>query len=298
MNILVLTLPILTIVCGIAAIVSIVAGKSRQAQRDCLCDDAFDGPASSGVFGAIQQKVAHWLDDAELGFSPTAVLLTVVLTPVWCAICGFVFGFSADWMLGTVLVPPLAVVAALMLRRNQRRKVFDEMLPEAVSLLARSAHAGLSIDQSVAIAEETLTGRIAREFSLCRQQLQIGSSLGCAFRAMALRTRSPDVSFLATILSVHREAGGHLAETLDRLAAVLQDKLTMRRQLQASTSAGRFATKMLVPFAPVLFVLLSIVQPEHTAKFFASPLGWTVFLSGMVLELIGIAWVILLSQPE
>ncbi len=298
MNALVLLLPGLTILCGTVAILSMIAGRNRPLPQDGLNDQTFSSSSPTDVFGRIEHQLANWLDDAELMISAKTVLLTGILVPVWLGICVVVFAFPAEWMLGIVLVPPLIAISALMFRRGQRRKLFDEQLPEAVGLLARSAHAGLSIDQSVMIAEETLSGRIAREFSLCRQQLQIGSSLGNAFHTMAVRTRNPDVSFLATILSVHRESGGTLAETLDRLAAVLQDKLTMRRQLLASTSAGRFATKMLVPFAPALFILLSIVQPEHTNKFFTSSLGWTVFLTSLVLEVIGIAWVVLLSQPD
>jgi tight adherence protein B len=298
MSTLVLLLPILTMICGTGAILSMVAGQVRPSSLDEFLDDQSGVLTPQTGRGALESILAIWLDDAELSYSPRPILLSGLLIPSWIALCGIVFGYPPSWILGLSLVPPVAGIATLAIRRNLKRKALREQLPEAVSLLARSTHAGLSIDQAVMVAEETLSGRIAHEFGACRQQLKLGSSLGNAFQAMATRTRNPEVSFLATTLSIHREAGGKLAETLDRLAAVLQDNLTMKRQLRASTSAGRFATKILVPFGPGLFILLSIIQPEHTARFFSSPLGWTVFVTGLVLELLGIAWVLILTKPE
>lgn len=295
---LIYALTALTIACGIAAIVSVAMKPADSAEMDLLGDDTHSQPTSAGLLKPLVTTLSNWLDDAELAFSPRAVLTILVATPVWCALCCLVFQLPADWTVGIVLVPPAVAIAALWLRGAQRRKTFDQQLPEAISLLARSAHAGLSVDQSVHIAEEALSGRIAREFAHCRHQLQLGCGLGNAFAAMAARTRSSEIAFLATILSVHREAGGALAVVLDRLATVLQDKLTLRQQVRSSTSAGRFATKMLIPFAPVLFIVLSIIHPEHTAKLFASPLGWTVVACGVLLQLIGVTWVLFLSQSE
>ena len=292
-------LPFLTMICGIGAIISMMVGQGQLVDVDeLLVDENLRSAQSRGILGNLQSRVAIWLDDAELSISPRSALIGGLLMPAWFGVCGFIFALPISWTLGLAILPPLIAGVALAFRRRQRLNLFREQLPEAVSLLARSTHAGLSIDQAVMVAEETLTGRIGREFRICRQQLQIGSSLGNAFLAMASRTRSPDVSFLAVILLVHREAGGKLAETLERLSAVLQDNLTMRRQLLAATSAGRFATKILVPFGPGLFILMSIIQPQHTAKFFSSQLGWTVFWAGLVVELLGIIWVVSLTQED
>lgn len=299
MTLLIGLLPFLTMICGVGAIVSLLTAKSQLVDvNDLLVDETPSSTPSQGVSENLLSRVAIWLDDAEVSMSPRSVLIGTLLIPLWLGSCGLIFALPVAWTLGLSVLTPVVAGVALAIRRRQRMKLFREQLPEAVSLLARSTHAGLSIEQAVAVAEETLTGRIGREFRICRQQLQIGSSLGNAFLAMATRTRSPDVSFLAVILLVHREAGGRLAETLERLSGVLQEKLTMRRQLLASTSAGRFATKILVPFGPGLFILMSIIQPEHTAKFFSSQLGLTVFWAGLVIELLGIIWVVSLTQED
>jgi len=299
MTLLIGMLPFLTMICGVGAIISMMTAPGQLVDVDeLLVDEKPVSMPSQGLLANLQSRVAIWLDDAELSLSPRSVLIGALLIPAWFGICGYIFALPISWTLGLTVLPPLIAGVALTFRRRQRMNLFREQLPEAVSLLARSTHAGLSIEQAVMVAEETLTGRIGREFRICRQQLQIGSSLGNAFLAMASRTRSPDVSFLAVILLVHREAGGKLAETLERLSAVLQEKLTMRRQLLAATSAGRFATKILVPFGPGLFILMSIIQPEHTGKFFSSQLGWTVFCAGLVLELLGIVTVVSLTQED
>lgn len=298
MTLLIAILPFLTMICGMGAIVSMMVGTGQLVDVDeLLVDEKLASARPQGIPGNLESRMAIWLDDAELSISPRSALIGG-LVPMWFGVCGFIFALPISWTLGLIILPTLIAGLALAFRRRQRLNLFREQLPEAVSVLARSTHAGLSIDQAVIVAEETLTGRIGREFRICRQQLQIGSSLGNAFLAMATRTRSPDVSFLAVILLVHREAGGKLAETLERLSVVLQDNLTMRRQLLAATSAGRFATKILIPFGPGLFIVMSILHPQHTAKFFSSPLGWTVFWTGLVIDFVGILWVVSLTQKD
>jgi len=223
--------------------------------------------------------------------SPIAGLLIMVASGA--ALGGALFIWSqhplaaaAGFGLGMLLPIPYFIHC-----RSKRIKQIQNQLPGVVDLLARAVRAGQSLDQSIELLGRKAPEPLSKEFRRCSHQLQMGLSLKAVMRALAFRVRTVEVQILATTLSVHRTAGGNLAETLERMALVIRDRLSYRSQLRATTAAGRFSA-MLVSLAGLfLFAYMFIFQSDYIGKLFTSPFGQSMLLTAIVLEAIGLIWI-------
>jgi tight adherence protein B len=117
-------------------------------------------------------------------------------------------------------------------------------------------------------------------------------------RALAHRVQTLDMKILTNTLSVHQQTGGELVITLDRLAVVLRDRLAYRRQLRATTAAGRFSALLVASIGPLLFGYLFLFQPQYASKLISLPIGQMLLGIAVGLEIIGLAWISRLLKPE
>jgi tight adherence protein B len=89
-----------------------------------------------------------------------------------------------------------------------------------------------------------------------------------------------------------------VALTLERMSAVIRDRINFQRQMRATTGAGRFSARMIAVVGPLLFIFMFFGQREHLQPLLSDPLGQMLLILGIVLEVIGIVWVMQLLKNE
>ncbi len=97
---------------------------------------------------------------------------------------------------------------------------------------------------------------------------------------------------------VHRQTGGNLALTLERMSGVIRDRLNYVRQMKASTGAGRISAFLIALAGPIMFLLMFTLQYDHLKIMFEQPLGQSLLAAAIVLELIGVVWVLNLLKTD
>ena len=125
-----------------------------------------------------------------------------------------------------------------------------------------------------------------------------GLSVPASVRAMARRVPLTEMKIFSATLSVYRQTGGHLASTLQRLATVIRDRLTYRRQLRATTAAGRFSATVVAMIGPILFTYMMLFQSEYFSKLISISIGQYLLATAVILELIGIFWITRLLRQQ
>ena len=236
----------------------------------------------------------------ESGFDCTPQAAIMMLACCGLLTGGVLFVATDNILLGAIglLFGTLLPLGFLFFYRAKRLKAIGEQLPEVVDLLARAVRAGESINQAIQLVGEKAGGPLAVEFRRCAGQLEMGLSVAVAMRALSYRVRTLDMKILTNTLAVHQETGGELVATLDRLAFVLRDRMTYRRQLRATTAAGRFSALMVAAIGPLLFGYMFLFQPEYASKLMELPLGQALLGIAVVLEIVGLAWIMRLLKPE
>lgn len=252
----------------------------------------------NSVSGSMLRKVDGLIQDAGLAAEPAGV--RVLILAVVVLVGGLVLVFRESLMEAAIaaLVGGLLPLGVLTYRKTTRRRQMEEQLPDSLDLLARAVRAGESPDQAIALVAKETEGALGTEFSRCAKHLQMGLSMPLAMRALARRTRMNDLRLFATTLMVHRETGGNLAVTLERMAQVMRARLSYRQQFRSSTAGGRLAMLVIASMAIVALVYITYFQPEYLQRLLADSTGWIMLASAGLMQIIGFLWIMSLVRSD
>jgi tight adherence protein B len=248
------------------------------------------------------QKIDSWLERSlywsALPISTTAAAWIAVF--IVMTLGGAVFVASENELFAVVaaLFGLAGLASFLELRKRQRLSKYEQQFPAALDLLARAVRAGESVEQAMEVVGESLHEPAGIEFQRCAGQLEMGLSLAACMRSLGHRVDQMDTRIFATTLSVHRDAGGNLPITLERLAEVIRDRMSYQRQLSSVTAAGRYSAMLIASVGPLLFLYFFLLQPQYGSKLTEDPMGRYVLAAAVVSEVIGIAWVMRLIRSD
>lgn len=182
---------------------------------------------------------------------------------------------------------PLTILAFM---RRRRVNELGERVPDALDTIARSMHSGSSIEDAVELAGRETPGFLGEELRQAARQLKLGAAAGSVMQSLGSRVGTQDLRLLGAVLSMHRSAGGSLASTLERVAGVVRERQSYRRQMRSVTTAGRLSAQFIAAAGPLTFVYLYNFEREHIQRLVESQLGWTLVAAACVLEVIGLIW--------
>lgn len=251
----------------------------------------------AGPISRFDRWFTRLVGETGLGWHPTAAALLLV----FCALlpAAVLFLWREDplpAMYGLFLGLPLPL-GYLLYRRWKRVKLLQEQLAPSLEILARSVRAGQTLDQAIAHLGSNSPQPLAGEFRQAAMQLEMGLGLPAVMRALVDRVQLYDVRIFATTLTVHRQTGGNIAQVLERLAHVVRDRLAYRRQLRVATAAGRISAGLVSLIAPAIFLFFFFFRPNYIQTLLNSPLGQSMLILAVFLEVVGIIWTLRLLRP-
>jgi tight adherence protein B len=208
---------------------------------------------------------------------------------------GLVVGVVTFSLLHSVPAGLVAGLAAasmpfLYLKRaaRKRQEMFEEQFPEATDLIARALRAGHALPTALQMVGDEIADPVGAEFRLLFEQQNYGLSLPEALRAFGDRVRLLDARFFVTAVLTQREAGGNLAEVLDRLSAVIRERFKVKRQVRVVSAHGRITGIVLGALPPVVAGLLFLTSPDHIRLLIDDSLGVYMIVTALVLQCVGV----------
>jgi len=260
--------------------------------------NVFDQEPARSLLGKIDQRFDRLILENGSEFTPFSAFLMIVACGL--AIGGTIFVYTDLPLAGIagMCAGMVAVLIVLHHRRKKRMQRIQEELPEMIDLLARSTHAGASLEQAIAIVGEETRGPLSYEFRRCARQLDMNMSIPAVMKSLSSRIQLIDLKILTSTLMLYRKTGGNLPANLERMADVIRDRINYRRQMRASTGAGRASAVLMTVVAPVAFVVLLVAFPEHVSNLYTDPIGNILLMIAFVLEVIGIFWVSALLRTD
>lgn len=259
---------------------------------------ARDERPPEGIAGHIDAGLERLVVESGLDWS--AMATTLLLVAGGLLVGGVLWLWTkeipagiAGMVIGMVLPLPLLVYS-----RMRRIREIREQFPDMLDLLARAVRAGESLDQAIELAGQKGPEPLAREFRRCSRQLGMGLSMHAVMRALVYRMRLMEVRIFATTLAVHRHTGGNLSLTLERMSAVLRERIVYRRQIRSATAAGRFSATLIAATGPLLFIYMFVFQYEYASRLVTIPLGQSLLALAVTLETIGLLWIYRMLKSE
>lgn len=204
-------------------------------------------------------------------------------------------GVFASLLVGLLI--GMAVPYRLVGRMGKRRvAAFVALFPEAIDLMVRALRSGLPISEAIVGAGREISGPVGVEFGRVEAGMRMGRDLESLLWDIATRIDIPEFRFFIIALSVQRETGGNLAETLANLADVLRRRRQMRAKVRAMSSETRATTMILGGLPVVVMALLALTSPHYLTPLFTDVRG--LLLDGVALAMLGIGVAIMIRMAR
>lgn len=215
----------------------------------------------------------------------------VVATSLGLALVSFfaVSPFVSLPALQAVVAILAASLPVLLLRfqRERRLKAFNEVLPDAIDLMARALRAGHSVASAIEVVAEQTREPVASEFAKVYQQQNFGLPFRDALTTMANRIQSKDLQFVVTAMLVQKETGGNLAEILDRTTQVIRERLRIYGEVRIKSAQGRLTGWILSLLPIIMGVLINLVNHGFEKPLFEDPTGRVMLYAGVGMLAVG-----------
>jgi tight adherence protein B len=177
-------------------------------------------------------------------------------------------------------------IAWIVMRRRRRYKLVAQ-LPDGLSMMVGSLRAGSGLVQALNMVVQECAAPLSQELSLLLREQRLGLAIDESLRAMAKRLQMEEIDLFVSALTIAKEVGGNLSETLDRLASTLRTKAAMEGKISALTSQGKLQGVVVGLLPLLLGSVLYVLDPEAMLPMFTTWYGWCVMAAVFVMLLLG-----------
>jgi len=258
----------------------------------------------------MDRLVKRWLPHRELldaRLARTGRAITVGHYTMASAILTVVMVIAAKVFLGLMLAPSLLVGLAagvgiphfaVGMMGKRRVRSFLNLFPDAIDLMVRALRSGLPISEAIVGAGQEIGDPVGTELSTVEGGMKMGRDLDSLLWDIAKRIDAPELRFFIIALSVQRETGGNLAETLANLSDLLRRRRMMQQKVRAMSSEARASTMILGSLPFVVTGILLLTSPNYIRIMFTDPRG--LMLTGLAVGMLvlGIGVMIKMAKFE
>jgi len=192
--------------------------------------------------------------------------------------------------LGGAIGAAIPMVTLRVCRRRRMSKLEDQLV-DGVQSLASGVRAGLNLLQAIELVAKNLRPPISQEFAHLLREYEYGIPVESAMANAAERIGSSNYRLLFSALQTHRERGGDLGETLDRIAESIREIQRLEKRVQTLTAQGRAAARYMGLMPALILVILYQIDPYGTRLLFVDDMGKIILAVIVAMNVIGFLWI-------
>ena len=221
-----------------------------------------------------------FIDPRQL-YTANVVVFAVVPMLLWL--------LTGKLLVALVCAVLLAVLPKKIYRWLRQRRInrIQEQLPDALMMLSGTMKAGLGFTPALESLVKDGYPPLAQELALVLREQRLGVKTEEALEHFAQRVPILDATLFVSAVSISRDVGGNLAESLRTLADTLRRRLIMENKVKALTSQGKLQGIVMAMLPVAIAGYLTFAYPETMAPMFNTWLGYGVIGLCAVLEYIG-----------
>jgi tight adherence protein B len=219
------------------------------------------------------RSLDHLLEKANVGY-PLGffILLTLVL-----ASSGFlatsVVTSNAGFSLAAAALCGAAPFFLVLLKKKRRMNDLERQLPDALEMIARGLRAGHAFSTSMKFAADEFDDPLGTEFAKTIDEVNFGISVTDALKNLADRVDCTDVQYFVVSVIIQREAGGNLAEVMDKIAHIIRERFKFRGKVKVLSAEGKLTALVLTGLPFVIVIVLMFTRPDYIRMLWAEPTG-------------------------
>jgi tight adherence protein B len=250
-----------------------------------------DPSAISGVERSFRRS-SRWrrftddLEIADIALTPFQILLgTAVLTVLGMFLISAILGSTifAIFALGI----PIFAYNSIKARLARRRRLFSEQLPDTLQVLASALRAGHTLIGALAVVSSEAPEPTRAEMRRVVADEQFGVPLEEALDRVASRMASTEFEQVSVVAGLQREAGGNVAEVLDRVGHSVRERIEVRQLVRSLTAQGRLSRWLLTLLPPGLGVIVAFIDPGYLDPLFHKTSGQVILILAGIMVVAG-----------
>ena len=239
----------------------------------------------------VVTKLQRVLDQADVDWSAPRLLINVTSLASLVGALLLFLQFNPVSALAVAVAVEALPLLYLVRKRKKRIKVLVRQLPDVFDLMSQALRAGHALAGAIQLISEQLPDPIAKEFARVFHEQNLGIKVEEALLNMAKRVDQMDVRFFVTAVLIQRQTGGDLAEVLDKIGAVIRDRVQLLGTVQALTAEGRMSGWVLLALPVVVFAASFVVNPTYAHVLIDTPTGRMMLGTAIAMDLMGMAMI-------
>ncbi len=192
----------------------------------------------------------------------------------------FLIGFVCSLLIPHVFVN-------LSFRRRQTK--FIKYFPEAIDLMVRGVKAGLPIVESMQAAAEEIPDPVGNELTRITDGIRLGRNLDEMLWETSHRLDLQEFKFFTIALSIQRETGGNISESLNNLSEVLRSRRHLKRKVKAMSSEAKASAYIIGSLPFIMTGIIYTTNPEYITGLFTDPRGQIAIGGALLSIVLGVA---------
>ena len=235
----------------------------------------------------LLRLVKKHVEHSGVAFKPFQFVLLTAIVSASGFVALYVLSGNVSAALLAAVVIALIPFAYLGYRKQKRLDRFNEQLPDALTMIARSLRAGHSLTSAVELVSQELPEPTGGLFKIAYEQQQLGMRIAESLGTLLDKIDSMDLHFFVTIVRINSETGGNLAEILDKLAETIRSRLQIRRQVKTYTAEGRMSGYVLVLLPVFVFIAFYLRNPSYMEVFFTEQVCQMCLVAAALAQIAG-----------
>ena len=230
--------------------------KRTKSQRKRFFEDHIEKAGLDVKLSDVQKKI---LTNAVILALAEMILLLAFNLSIGAGLFKIMIDSFLVFTLGIVLnynILFLSFFVYIDIKIYQRKKAVEEVLPEYLQLVAANISAGIPIDQSLWLAVRPQFGVLSKEIEIVAKKSLTGTNLNEALLEFSNKYDSILLKRTIHLIIEGIEAGGPLAQLLERITTDIIETKIMKKEMAANVMTYViFITFASIVAAPFMFGL-------------------------------------------
>lgn len=177
------------------------------------------------------------------------------------------------------------------IKKTQRIREFNGQIQDTLIMLANGLKAGYSFLQAMEMVCRESPPPMGSELKRVLKENSLGVNLEDTLTSLNERVESEDWDLVTTVVLIQRQVGGNLAEILDKIGAIIRQRMKIKGDIQTKTAQAK-VSGLLVGALPIgIGFMIYLINPAFMMKLFTFKSGnfkgWYVLVFGVIWEALG-----------
>ena len=142
-----------------------------------------------------------------------------------------------------------------------------------MDIIVRGVRTGLPLGDCLRMIAHESPEPVKSEFIRLVEGESVGVPLNICIERMYERMPLSEVNFFGTVLSIQRETGGNLGESLDNLSKVLRGRKLLREKIKALAAEAKVSAIIIGVLPPGVMAMVSVVSPDYMHDLYFTQTG-------------------------